>query len=182
MSDTLLLRQILSELKLITSLLKVNNERSSKQLDGIEQGLKPSTIATTIEFYTNEEGKNKKVDKMFLKASQKIPLSIRIKDAQGNDAKVDGAPQWVLSAEGMGTLKVAKDGMSAVFKPSGVVGLVKAQVMIDADLGEGVKAIYGELDIEVLSSEAVSIELSAGEPVDMGGADEEVVVEEPVAP
>jgi hypothetical protein len=182
MNDKLLLVQILSELKLITSLLKESSSSNKKQLDGIEQGLKPSTVATTIEFYTNEEGKNKKVDKMFLKAGQKIPLAIKIKDAQGNDAKVDGAPVWVLSAEGMGSLKVAKDGMSAVFKPSGVVGLVKAQVMIDADLGEGVKAIYGELEIEVLSSEAVAIEISAGEPVDMGAPEEEVVVEEPVLP
>ncbi len=104
---------------------------------------------------------------MFLKGNQALPLSIAIKDKFGNLAKVDGAPQWALTDAALGTLAVADDGMGAVFTPTGVVGLLKVQVTADADLGEGVKSILGELDIEVLAGEAVAVEIAAGEPVDL---------------
>lgn len=103
---------------------------------------------------------------MFLKVSQNLPLTIEVKDKFGNLAKVDGAPTWAVTDSTLATVEVAEDGMSAVLKPSGSVGTLKVQVSADADLGEGVKSILGELDVELLAGEAVSVSISAGEAVD----------------
>ena len=102
---------------------------------------------------------------MFLKATEKLPLSIDVKDAQGNVAVVDGAPAWALTDDTVGSLTVSADGLSAEFIPAGIVGSVQVQVSVDADLGVGVKSILGTLDVEVLSGEAVSVSIVAGAPV-----------------
>lgn len=122
--------------------------------------------AAIIEFYTIIDGVKRKVENMFLKVSQNLPLSIEIKDKFGNVAKVDGAPVWSLTNPILGILEVSEDGMSAVLKPVGGVGSLKVQVNADADLGEGIKSILGELDVDMLAGEAVSVAISAGEPVD----------------
>jgi hypothetical protein len=90
-------------------------------------------------------------------------VSIEIKDKFNNAAKVDGLPQWAVTSPELCALKVSADGMSAMLKPVGVVGSFKVQVKADADLGEGVKEIMGELDIELLAGEAVVVGLSAGQ-------------------
>lgn len=96
-------------------------------------------------------------------ADQQLPLSIAIKDKNGNAAKVDGAPVWALTDETLGRLDVAEGGMSAVFVAAGLAGALKIQVKVDADLGEGVKEILGELDVDILGLEAVVVEIIAGE-------------------
>ena len=83
----------------------------------------------------------------------------------GNAARVDGAPAWAVTDESAAKLEVAEDGMSAVLTPTGVAATFQVQVKADADLGEGVKELLGSLDVEVLSGEAVSLEISAGEPI-----------------
>ncbi len=103
---------------------------------------------------------------MFLKISQNLPLAIAIKDRLGNDAKVDGIPAWALTDESLGKIEVAADGMSATLIPGDVTGACKLQVKADADLGAGVKEIVGELDIEFIGGDAVTISIAAGEPVD----------------
>lgn len=104
---------------------------------------------------------------MFLPISKKLPLAIAIADLKGNPAKVDGVPQWALSDSSLALLEVAEDGMSAMVVPVGPLGLVKVQVKADADLGEGVKELLGEMDVEMIAGEAVSLVVSAGEPVDI---------------
>lgn len=104
---------------------------------------------------------------MFLKITQKLPLSVEFQDKLGNPAKVDGAPVWAVSDETLATLSVAADGMSAELVPTGAIGEFKVQVSADADLGEGVKSILGELAIELLPAEAVSVAIKAGEPVEL---------------
>jgi hypothetical protein len=116
-----------------------------------------------IKFYINKNGQKIEVTNMFLKVSDQLPVSIAIKDKFGNTASVEGAPAWALTDAALGTLNVAEGGMSAVFTPAGTVGVLKVQVSADADLGEGVKTILGELEIELLAGEAVSVEVSAGE-------------------
>jgi hypothetical protein len=98
---------------------------------------------------------------MFAKVTQKVKISISIKDKFGNAAKVDGTPAWGLTDEALGTLAVEADGMSALLEPKGVVGALKVQVSCDADLGEGVKPILGELDVELLAGDAEVVELAA---------------------
>ncbi len=143
------------------------------KLDEIEDRLKKleaiayATEAVRIEFYTYIGGIKQRITNMFLKVTQKLPITVGFKDAQGNPAKVDGIPQWAIDTDGLGALAVADDGMSAVFTPTGVIGACKVQVSADADLGEGVKQILGFLDVEMLSGEAVTVEMAAGEPVDI---------------
>lgn len=131
----------------------------------IKAGSNPVAPASVIEFYALIDGTKRKVTSMFLAADKKLPLSLEIKDAAGNPAKVDGIPQFALSDESAGSLEVAADGMSALFTPSGKAVAFKIQAKADADLGEGVKEIVGELDVEVLSGEAVFVGIVAGEPV-----------------
>lgn len=137
------------------------------RLEKIENYLTTLDNAAIIEFFTVVDGQRRKVEHMFLKATQKLPIAVAFKDKFGNAAKVDGVPRWAVTDEKLGALETAEDGMSSVFAPSGLAGLLKIQVFADADLGEGVKEILGELEIEVLTGEAVSVELTAGEPVDM---------------
>jgi hypothetical protein len=98
---------------------------------------------------------------MFLPVDKKLKVSIAIKDKFNNLAKVDGMPQWALSSADLGALAVSEDGMSAEFQPVGAIGALKVQVKADADLGEGVKEILGELEIELLAGEAEIVALAA---------------------
>lgn len=125
----------------------------------------PVVVASVVEFYVTIDGIKRKVTSMFLAADKKLPLSLEIKDAAGNPAKIDGKPQFALSDESAGSLEVAEDGLSALFTPSGKAIAFKIQAKVDADLGEGVKEVVGELDVEVLSGEAVFVGIVAGEPV-----------------
>ncbi len=104
---------------------------------------------------------------MDLKITQKAPLSIAIQDKAGNPAKVDGAPVWSLTDPSLGTLVASDDGMSAELTPTGPLGSAVIQVNADADLGEGVKTILGELPVTFVGGEAISISISAGSPVDI---------------
>lgn len=103
---------------------------------------------------------------MNLKITQNLPVSVKFSDKFGNAAAVDGKPEWSVTDESLASLDVADDGMSVLVKPSGKLGSFKVQCSADADLGEGVKAILGELAIDLLPAEAVKVDLSAGEPVD----------------
>lgn len=134
-----------------------------KKILKIEAVIKSLTAASVIEFYVVKKGKKQKVESMFLKVTEKLPVSIVAKDKQGNVAKVDGLPKWA-SDEKLCTLEVAEDGMSAKVIPTGVAGLMKLQAMVDADLGEGIKEVIGELEIEFVSGEAVVVEMTAGTP------------------
>lgn len=136
-----------------------------KQLDEIQKSLMPKGDDVSIEFYTIINGQKTKVEKMFLKVSDQLPLSVELKDKFGNKAVVDGKPVWAVTDEALASVEVAEDGMSAVLKPKGQVGALKVQVSADADLGEGVKSIVGELDVDLLPGEAVVVEIKAGDAV-----------------
>jgi hypothetical protein len=132
--------------------------------DRVWRLLFPKKVAKTVEIYVLINGEFKKVEHMFLKVSEKLPLSLVIKDSQGNPAKVDVAPKWSLSDESLAALEVSEDGLSAVLVPSGSLGSFAVQALVDADLGEGVKELLGELLVDLVSGEAVSVEISAGAP------------------
>ncbi len=122
--------------------------------------------AVRINFYTNVDGQERKVTEMFLRDDKNLPLAIKPVDAKGNAAPIDGVPAWSVTDESLATLEVAADGLSAVLKPVGPLGVFKVQCHADADLGPDAKDILGELDMEIIGGEAVSLQLSAGEPVD----------------
>ena len=101
---------------------------------------------------------------LVLTDEQQVALAIEPKTAAGNPARVDGVPTWQSSDPAIVDLVVAADGLSAVAKTVGPLGNVQVSVTADADLGEGVRAITGTLDIEVKAAEAVTLGISAGTP------------------
>lgn len=101
--------------------------------------------------------------KLILSDMQKCKLSISIKNAAGNDAPVDGAPQWASSNSEVLTVTPSEDGMSADVVAVGPLGSATVSVKADADLGEGVSQIAGSMDVEVVASAATTVEITAGE-------------------
>lgn len=101
---------------------------------------------------------------MILKDTQKLPMSIIAVDVKGQPAgSFDAPPAWSVVDAALGSVSVAADGMSAEFVPAGVLGTTKVQVAALA----GGKSIVGELEISVVASDAVSIQIQAGAPVDV---------------
>lgn len=131
--------------------------RSLKRIESFFQSI---GMAECFEFYITKNGQKIKVTNMNLKVTEKVLVTLEIKDAKGNPAAVDGLPAWSLTAPDLGTLEVAEGAMSALFTPAGAVGELAIQVNADADLGEGVKDIMGQLPIVLLPGEAVTISLS----------------------
>lgn len=116
--------------------------------------LTPPTAARIV-FFVEEGGTMRRAGpNMFQKVNEAKKFAIKITDKFGNDAKVDGAPAWAVTDEALATIVVAEDGMSAVVTPVGPVGSLKVQVSADADLGEGVKPLLGELDLDLVAGDA----------------------------
>lgn len=136
-------------------------KRVGDTLSRIERSLRPGKPAKSIEILTLINGQWVEGKNMILKAGEKAVLKLRILDASGNPARVEkDQVDWSSSDPAMGELKVDKDMMTAEFIPSGMVGKTMIQAKGDADLGEGVKELMGEIEIETLSGEAVIFELS----------------------
>ena len=104
---------------------------------------------------------------LILTATQKCALSIKVVDAKGNKAKVDGVPTWSPSDAFVDVVPSA-DGMSAVVSAIGddhdEGTSSQVSVTVDANLGEGVETIVGLLDVTVIASTATVVEITAGVP------------------
>lgn len=135
-------------------------------LNRIERRLRPVGVPDSVRlYYLKPNGQKERLTMLPLAQGKVAAIEVEILDAAGNPAKVqDDKLEWGLSDDTMGVLEV--NGMSALFKPTGKVGLVKVFCKADADLGEGVKEIVGEGDIEVLSGEAIllNLKISAQDP------------------
>lgn len=103
---------------------------------------------------------------LILTATQKCAVSIAPVDMFGNAAQVDGAPVWASSDEAIVTVVAAPDGLSVEVLTTGVVGSAQVSVTADADLGAGVTALTGLLDITVIAGAAVNLALAATAPVE----------------
>lgn len=135
----------------------------SLTLKSIQNLLTPVAIPRTIEIlvYKNGQWVNPGGN-MILQQGEKALLKLRISDAGGNPAEVEGGKvEWSVSDPAFGTLTVAEDMMSAEFVPAGAVGRAMIQAKGDADLGEGVEEIIGEIEIVQASGKAAKMELSA---------------------
>lgn len=106
---------------------------------------------------------------------QLVRLSISPKTAHGHEAAVDGAPTWTSSNPDVATVAPETgDAKKAVVLG---VGIGSAQIVVsaDADLGDGVRAISGVLDIEVVAAEAVSLGIVAGTPEELPAVEDTAV-------
>lgn len=102
---------------------------------------------------------------LILTDEQKCPLAVAFTTAAGNPAPVDGTPSWnVSNPEVIPNLEVSEDGMSAVIRRPGALGVCQVSVTADADLGEGVVQITGVMDVEVKPAQAVNVGITAGTP------------------
>ena len=159
--------EIIMTLRAMNLQLAIINARLDSiesRLEKIEKQTNFNQYAESISFFAEIEGEIRKVESMFLKATQKLPLSIQIVDKFGNPAQVDGAPKWAVTDASLADIVAAADGLSAMVTPKGPLGAFQVQVSADADLGEGVKAILGSLDVEVLAGEATAVVIAPGAP------------------
>jgi hypothetical protein len=96
--------------------------------------------------------------------SQKVALEIKPVDKKGNAAKVDGAPVWSTDNDQVVALTPSSDGLSCVVSAVGPLGVAAVSVKADADLGAGVKPVFGTISFEVTSGEAATMTINAGTP------------------
>lgn len=124
----------------------------------------PATRIEIKRVKINSNGEEIQGEDMNLLLGQNARIAVTgIKDAAGNDARVEGdALSWTVSGQqGLGELQVADDGRSATFVRNGAVGTCQVEVSGDADLTEGVRTIVGVEELVCLGGEAVVIELSS---------------------
>lgn len=105
----------------------------------------------------------KRVKKMQLKDSDKLPLSLEVDDKFGHptSAPLDAPPAWALADATLGTIEVSADGMSASVIPSGILGDTKVQVSALV----GGKAFSGEMDLSIIPGDAAAIVIKPGDVV-----------------
>jgi hypothetical protein len=122
----------------------------------------PAKYAEIIEII---DGREVKVGKMeAVKGGAKKLLKVKFYDeTKKNEAPVDGAPKWVCNVENAVALKPSEDGMSCEveFLKEAPVGILKIQVIADPDMSENVKELVGEKEYQVVSGEAVFVEISS---------------------
>lgn len=101
---------------------------------------------------------------LILTDEQKVALSIKPVTAAGNPARVDGSPSWSSSDDTIVEVVPSADGLSAEAVTVGPVGTAQVSVVVDADLGAGVRTLTAMLDIEVIAAEAVTVAITPGTP------------------
>lgn len=80
------------------------------------------------------------------------------KTAAGNPADVQN-PTWSVSDTSLLTITPDPDGKGAQIAAVGPLGTAQVQFSCDADLGEGVKTISGQGDVEIIAGEAATAEI-----------------------
>jgi hypothetical protein len=111
--------------------------------------------------FHNEYGEEITTMELQIDKQGKVKASIR--DIKGNAAQVEGKLAWSLEkddgsdASDLADLLVSEDGLECEVMPKGPLGACKIVAKGDADLGEGVKEIKGELALELKAGEASAI-------------------------
>ncbi len=124
-------------------------------LDAVKnlQAEKPS--ATQVKFYN----KGIEVKNMELEQGNDLALDVKFFDAKNVEAAVEGI-QWILGDPGAGSLEVAADAKTALFKPAGQPVEFDIQVKADAKLGEGEEFIVGTFSVKVLAGKAILVKIN----------------------
>jgi hypothetical protein len=104
---------------------------------------------------------------LIMTVAQECPLSVTFKDDQGNPAQVESG-EWSVTDPSIITIHTdPQDLTKAIVAATGVPGTGQVNVKADARFGPDVKEIFGLLDVQIVSSEATVVEISAGTPSDM---------------
>lgn len=94
---------------------------------------------------------------------QKVNVTLVPRTAGGHPAPIDGVPAWAVNS-GDGTVVPAEDGLSADLISSDAPGDTVYGVSADADLGQGVTTITGEITVHVVQAEASDLGVTVGAP------------------
>lgn len=113
--------------------------------------------------------------------NEELPIHIIPRDSKGNVARVDGPPVWTVSDETVIELAPGADEFGKVVRPKGPVGAALVTCTVDADLGEGVRHLTGQLTVTVLPGEAATLAINAGEATPITPAPAPAVEEQPAA-
>ncbi len=97
---------------------------------------------------------------------QKVGFTVSAVSAAGNPASLDGAPVWTCTDDSLLSLVVSEDGLSCEAVTTGKLGVAQVKVEADADLGEGVTSLFGVIDVQIVASQAVNLEVKPGVPTD----------------
>lgn len=97
---------------------------------------------------------------MNLPDNMKFQVTVQALDAKGNPAQLDGEPVWTAATPE--TVDVVTDETGTWVVAKGPLGPYHVDVAVDADLGEGVKQLFGFVEGEVIASEAVVVNVVPG--------------------
>lgn len=102
---------------------------------------------------------------LVLTDTQQCDLTLQPVDKKGQPAAIDGTPSWSSSNEAVVAVAVSANGLSATLV-AGILGTAQINVTADADLGAGVVAVTGTLDVQVVAGQAVAVALTPGIPTE----------------
>jgi hypothetical protein len=94
--------------------------------------------------------------------NHEIELSIEPRDVFGNAARVDGDPVWALNDGADVDLIPTADPFKIIARTRSVIGAALVTVTVDADLGEGFRALTGTIALAIVPGEASTLAINAG--------------------
>lgn len=98
-----------------------------------------------------------------LSNEQQVKVTLTPKTDSGKPAPLDGIPTWEV-VDGLSTVQVAPDGLSATIVSSDDPGDTQILVTADADIGEGIEHISDILKVSVVGAAAKNLGLTVGTP------------------
>jgi hypothetical protein len=114
-----------------------------------------------------DESRKEIMSMVTINADKKRTFTVAPVDAKGRPARIDGIPEWTVTPEGGVTLFPTTDGLSCDVVWQAPLASQVVTVKADADLGSGVRHITGTADVETLSAEAASFQMTASEESDV---------------
>lgn len=130
----------------------------TETLSRIEAVLVPPD-AVSIVFYELVGGELREITMAQMKAGEKKTIVIKAKDAFGNLTKVENA-SCSLADPSIGSVVLAEDGLSGEITSAGPAGSTKVQYNADGHIGDGEAPVAGELPLDVIPGDAVTVELA----------------------
>lgn len=102
-----------------------------------------------------------------LKNTQKVTGTLAPLDAKGNDAPIETGSVVVSSSdEAVATIEKDPENEKSLTVKGVNNGTCTLTISADADLGEGVKTITTEVNVEIISGQASNFGITFGEPVE----------------
>ena len=103
---------------------------------------------------------------LILTDSQKVVLAVKPVSLAGNVAAVENV-SWSSSDETIVTVVVsASSNLDAEVITTGKVGVAQIRFGCDAKVGEGEVPLLATLDVEVVSGQAVNVQINASSPTE----------------